>query len=283
MALKSINEALSEFSPDDRTPSLIHSLFGVIPGSPRLIAWRNLAQAAQTLKPGLTEHDLNRVRGAAQEDAFDDLLWMAGLVDSADKGYAVFTGLSSAFKLFTGRKGAMELDEEQRNDAVAKAIAIAYMAWKAYPGSPVEKAKHMAAHDAGRALLQYWVAVEVCLPFADNVAEGGAKFVTDMLHGGTTRQLQRLTSLAGGRSLGGAADVLQGLTNTIQKTVEQTARHTKPISEAVGKYAGGVLSAVDATTGLAATAADVLPSYRYLGGRLAAEGAVIRAFGPLQS
>jgi len=113
------------------------------------------------------------------------------------------------------------------------------------------------------------------------VATGGARFVTDMLHGGTTRQLQRLTALAGGRSLGGATDMLSGLTNTIQKLVESTARHSKPITDTVGKYAGGVLSAVDAATGVAATAADVMPVYRYLGGRLAAEGAVVRAFGPL--
>jgi len=281
MSLNSINAALAEFAPDDKTPRLVRALFQVIPGSPQMVTWKNLKEAAQTLKPGLDDAGLNRARGAAQDESLDDLLWMAGLIDSADKGYAVFTGLASAVKFATGQKGATELDEEQRNDAVAKALAVAYMGYKAYPGSLKERAEAMGTHPAGKALLQYWVAAEICLPFADNVATAGGQFVGSMLQGGATRQLQRLTSVAGGRSLEGAADMLHGLTNTLQRMIETTARHTKPIADTVGKYAGGALSVMDSATGLAATAADVMPVYRYLGGRLAAEGAMVRAFGKL--
>ena len=168
-------------------------------------------------------------------------------------------GVASVFKAVTGQKGALELDEEQRNDAVAKGLAIAYMGYKAYPGSLKERAEAMAMQPAGRSLLQWWVAAEICLPFADNVATAGGQFDGSMLQGGATKQLQRLTALSGGKSLEGAADMLHSLTNTLQKLAEQIARHTKPIVDTVGKYAGGVLSAVDTASGLASTAADVMP------------------------
>lgn len=272
-----IDAALAEFKPDDYTPRLVGAVFKVVPYAPALAHYRTLEDALKAVKPDATPIDLAMARGQSAQKDIQDVVWMAGVMDSIDKGYAAFTGVASVFGLVTGKKNALETDTQQRNDAVIKAIGLAYLAWNAFPGGVTEKAEHLRATPSGQALMTYYAAMEIALPFADNAVVAGTGFVDQLVDKGATAQAQRLASLAQGRSLDGAMQLLGQLTGGIQRVVDHAAKYTKPIAEAVRPYVPGALGGADAVAGIAANAADVMPVYRYLGARLAAEAACVRA------
>jgi hypothetical protein len=220
--------------------------------------------------------------GAARQHLADedlqDALWMASLVDKGDKAYGVYTGIKSALTFFFGdRSQALEFDDQQRNDAVLKAIALSYIIWKAYPGSASEKIKAFQSSQAGKTILTYYAAAELALPFADNVLQGGGSFVSNLLSKGAATQASRLSSLAGGKNMDGATGVLAQLTSSLEAAAAVCARHVGPIAEGAKKYVPGVMSGADKVTGVVATGVDVLPIYRMLVAGLVAEQAVKRA------
>lgn len=434
---KTVQEGLAEFSPSDTTYRLVDGVLGVIPGAPPLFADPDLAAVAQRL--GATPAQLAEAQRIAREDdSIRDILWMSALVDTADKGYAIFTGVSSAVKLFWGsapepaptprgravgyqqqqsshnmrrykqlmatreqrrlrsqerqelrflqqqiraeverrqqagepapqrrRRGAggpgrgrqgppsfpggplgegrrerrgfgapppwsqqpdddfgddfddrfedydgdfspgpakqlsrgaakkkpspsawerglaaLETDTQQRNDAIIKSLAIAYMAYRASSGSLSARARRFVSLPSGQALLVYFGAVEVGLPFADNALLAGGDMMRGLLGDGVEGQLSRLAGLAGGRSLGETAGMLQQLTGWMQTAIDTTAPYIDTIAEGARAYLPLGASAADKVAGLAANAADVMPCYRLLGARLAAEVAVARAMQP---
>lgn len=412
---RTLPEGLAEFSPTDTTYRLVGGVLRVIPGAPGLSPDPNLAAVAARL--GATRAQLAEAeRIAATDPAIRDILWMSALVDTADKSYAIYTGVSSAVKMFwgsadtptpeperpsrskgyakdqskhqlrrykqlmalrqertlypqerqelrhlqqeiretverreqsnsapsfpggPGRRGppsfpggpggsggfeqpawsrqpdgdlgedfpalpeksfqkkaakspprpskwerglaALETDTQQRNDAVVKALAIAYLAHRAFPGSLRERAQRFAATPAGQGLLVYYAAVEVGLPFADNALLAGGDMMKGLLGGRVEEQLTRLAGLAGGRSLGDTAGMLQQLSGWMQTAVDTAAPYIDTVARGASAYLPIGANAADKLAGLAANAADVMPSYRLLGARLAAEAAVLRAMDP---
>lgn len=277
MALPPVDAALAEFKPEDYTVRLVNGVFKVIPHSPTLTPYRALEDAVRTVHPQADAILFAKARQASVQQDVLDVLWMANLLDSGDKGYALFTGLKGAFNLVRGAEGAMETDPQQRNDAVLKGLGIAYMAYNAFPGSLTERVEAFRTTPAGQALLMYYAAVEIALPFADNAVDIGGNFVQQLFAKEGAGQFSRLSSLAGGKSLEGAMGMFTAMTGGVQRVVDTASKYTKPVAEAAKQYAPGALSAGDKIAGAVATAADVMPVYRYLGGRLAAEGAAWRA------
>ncbi|MEL6345527.1 MAG: hypothetical protein AAFV53_20630 [Myxococcota bacterium] len=439
---KTVADGLAEFSPEDNTYRLIDGFFGLIPGAQPLSPDPNLHAVAERLGASVSQTVLAQ-QIAMTEPALQDILWMSRIVDTGDKGYAIFTGVSSAVKMFwgsededdeppsaqspkaqgkaagrakgqgkrhqrrrakgyykgqwrhqirryrqllrahqqggldpqerqelrflqkairqeverrqasglptptrrpiqqgrggpprfpggPGRRGrrrrprargqgpawasmpeddfgddfastfedyetdaippetegssaweaglaALETDTQQRNDAILKALAIAYMAHRAFPGSVAERAQRFAASPAGQGLLVYFAAIEVGLPFADNALLAGGKMMDGLLGDQVETQLARLSQLAAGRSLGDTAGMLQHLTGWMQTAVDAIAPYVDTIAQSAKDYLPISADVTDKVAGLAANAADVMPCYRLLGARLAAEAAVLRA------
>lgn len=448
---ESVDQRLAEFDAGDVTYRLIDGVFGVIPGAQPLSEDRTLQAVGERL--GATPQQIAAARRiAATEDGIRDILWMSRLIDTGDKGYAIFTGVSSAVKLFWGsddddddgdgdakarakadakaaaraqaaaatqqrqhqgrrrgrrprgkakakayakrqwrhqmrrykellhaqqtgrlhpterqelrhlqqmirqemerreasgqptprrrrmRRGpggggrrrfpggprrrrrqnrpgapawasmpeddfgadfeekfedyeetheeddswaeglaALETDPQQRNDAILKALAIAYMAHRAFPGSLTERAQRFVNSPAGESLLVYYAAVEVGLPFADNALLSGGKMVDSLIGDQVDTQLARLGQMASGRSLGETAGMLQQLTGWMQSAVGVVSPYIDSIANGAQQYLPISANVTDKLTGLAANAADVMPCYRLLGARLAAEAAILRA------
>ena len=277
--MTTIDEALQEFSSDALTCKMLRSVYKVVPYSPELPHFSTVDDAMRSIRADASESDLVRARDiAANTEDLADILWMARLLDAGDKGYTILTGLWSAVKLFQGKgSDALETDGQQRNDAVLKALGISYMVHKAYPGSLTEKAASFRDSPTGQAIAVYYGAVEVALPFADNAAVTGSSFLTDLFAKAGGAQANRLASMAGGHSVEGAQAMLTTLTEPLQRVVAHTAKYTKPIAEAAGPYVPGLMSGADKIAGVVAGAADVMPVYRLLGARLAAESAASRA------
>jgi len=274
----SIPVRLAEFTPEDPTFRLVSTVMKAVPGSPDLVPYPALPAVV-----GALGGDPLEVAAASRhfgDEELGDVLWMSRLVDTGDRGYAVFTGVSSALKLFFGKKEnraeAFETDPQQRNDAVLKAFALAYLAWKAFPGTIPERTRTFTTMPAGRALLTYYAAIEVALPFADNALLASGRLFDDLLDKYGNDQLKRFTGLAGGRDVGQVGEVLSGLRGGISETIAKVTPYVDRIAGAVSSHAPGTMNFADKAAGVLANVADVLPVYRLLGSRLAAEGAVVR-------
>jgi len=277
--MTTVDEALGEFESEALTCKMLRSVYRVVPYSPELPHFASVDDATRLLKADASASDLSRARDIAQNTAdLADILWMARLLDAGDKGYTILTGLWSAVKMFRGDGvEALDTDTQQRNDAVLKALGISYMVHKAYPGSLTEKANGFRESHTGQAIAVYYGAVEVALPFADNAAVAGTSFMSDLFGKIGGSQANRLASMAGGRSIEGAQAMLETLTEPLQRVVAHTSKYTQPIADAASPYVPGLMSGADKVAGVVAGAADVMPVYRLLGARLAAESAARRA------
>lgn len=277
MSVVLVDQTLAEFKPEDYTVRLVNSVFKVVPYAPALPTYRTMDDVVVALGGAPNPPLAAKARAQAMQQDIQDVLWMSRLLDTGDKGYAVFTGLKSAFNLVRGQQNALETDDQQRNDAVLKAIGLAYLAYNAFPGSLAERAEAFRTAPAGQALVMYYAAIEVALPFADNAATAGGNLIGGWLQKDGAAQAQRLASMGGGKSMEEAYGMLQSMTQGIQRVVDHASQYAKPIAESAKQYAPGALGTADKVAGVVATAADMMPVYTWLGGRLAAEGAVYRA------
>ncbi len=271
-----LNTALMEFKPDDYTVRMLSAIYGVLPGAPDWRYYGSLAEAVTAL--GVSPERARRAQEIAETEPIQDVLWMANLMDSGDKGYAIYTGIRSALNRFFGDGSrGLETDDQQRNDAVLKALGIGYMAWKAFDGSIPERAAAFKATGAGQALLFYYGAVEVALPFADNILSKGGSILEGLFDDLGADQIDRLATMAGGKDLSGIQEMLRSLSGSLRSAVDAAAPHVEPVASTAKKYLPGVMDKSDKIAGLVANAADVMPVYRLLGARLAAEAAIARA------
>jgi hypothetical protein len=181
---------------------------------------------------------------------------------------------------YQGADDPFETDTQQRNDAILKALAVSYIVYNAFPGSVVEKATAFRKTPSGQALGLYYATIEVALPFSDNAAMGTGNMVDKLIAGGVAAQFDRLSALSGGRDLDGAKDMLTTLTSPLNKIVDHTRQYTDPVVAKVSPYIPGAMNAADKAAGAIANAADVMPVYRLLGARMAAEAAAYRALNP---
>lgn len=271
---------LAEFQPSDLTCKAVSAVMTIVPGSPELVPYPGMHQVVSNLgdDPALVAKAMKYVG----DDQVTDVLWMSRMIDHGDRGYAIFTGVASALSLFFKKKTvseALETDKQQRNDAVLKAFALGYLAWKAFPGTIPERTKMFAATPAGRSLLTWYAATEIGLPFADNALIGGGRLFDDFMDKYGSEQLARLSGMATGRDIDGAGEALDGLRGTIRENIDKVRPHLDRIGGAVQEYAPTVMNTADKAAGIAANVADVMPVYKMLGARLAAEGAVVRARG----
>lgn len=273
-----VDQALQQFTPDALTSKLLRSIYGVIPFSPKFDHFLTVDDALRSVRPESVAPEYVRTRDiAASADEIGDILWMSRMMDTGDKGYTVLTGLFAAVNIFRKGSAALDNDDQQRNDAVMKGLALAYLVYKAYPGTITEKAAAFRDSPAGQALAIYYAAVEVALPFADNAALGSGDFLADMYakYGGGAAA--KLASMAGGHSLEGAQSMLTVITEPLQKVLTHARGYTQPVAAAATPYVPGMMAGADRVAGMVAGAADIMPVYNLLGARLAAESAARRA------
>ena len=282
MSNVTVNQALAEFKPDDYSVRLVQAVLAAVPGAPEYTHYTTVADAVAAIAPGSMAEQLaaGEALGNAQDPQLHEVLWMGRVLDTGDSGYAIYTGVRSALNFFFGDKSiGLENDVQQRNDAVLKAFGLSYMVWHAYPGSVAEKAETFKHSPAGQTLAAYYGAVEVALPFADNALVAGGSFLHSLFTEIGPAQLARLGSMAGGKSLDGAKQMLESVMQPLERVSAAAAPYVSPIAEGAKKYVPGALAGADKVAGVVASGSDVLPVYRLLSARLAAESAAWRALG----
>lgn len=272
----SLNEALVEHGGTDVTSRVISGLLGVLPFAPSWSPPGSLVAAAAKLDAALAERVAARAEVLANEPGAVAARKAFDFLDKGDAGIAVFSGVRGAVKAVRGQEGALELDPQQAADAGIKAIGMAWATWSLFPGTVQERAEGLLRTDTGRALLTWYVAADLVLPFADNVAAGGIDLFTDVVDRYAGPGAERLAAVAG-PDAAQAAGVLAQLSGALRGAAGQAAGFAQPLAQWAEQSMPGILGTADKVSGVAATGADVLPAYRCLGAALIAEVLLARA------
>jgi hypothetical protein len=271
-APRTIESVLGTFGEQDATVRLLWALFGAIPGAPAVSFYQSLDEARMLVFPELDDAGFARAQALAASPGVAKALAVADAIDTGDVGISVFTGVRSALTFFFGdRAKALDTDAQQGADAALKAVAIAFLATTLIPGGPAEKVRRLRALPSGEALLTYYAAVELALPFSDNALAGTGSLLSRLLERYGSANAGRLDGAAGAGAEAAAHGMLGELVGPLDKMVTSLSAHTHSIAKAASEWLPPAIATAGTVAGAVATAADAMPVYRLLGARLAAE------------
>ncbi|MCC6554147.1 MAG: hypothetical protein IT372_14165 [Polyangiaceae bacterium] len=123
----------------------------------------------------------------------------------------------------------------------------------------------------------YYGAVEVGLPFTDNLVQEGGGFLDKLMARFGGEAGSKLGMVLGAEATSQATGMLGQLMGPVQGMVTQVAPYATQIANAAKQYVPGFMTTADKVAGVVATGADTLPVYKFLGARLAAESCVLIA------
>jgi len=274
-------EQLRHFQPEDLVVRVVSGLLGVLPGGQPWQHPGSLLEMARRLNIELAPQIAARAEQYVLQDGPYAALQVMDLLDSADKSIAMYSGLKAGVQSVRGKEDALETDPQQAADAGLKAIGIAYVAWRLMPGQGVQqKAEALLQSPTGQALLRIYVAADVILPFADNLASGGLDLMSRVIDQYAGENIGKLRAIAPDASE--ALGLLARLSGSMKDQAQQLASSAKPLMDWCREKLPGILGKVDALSGIAATALDALSIYRYLGAVLVAEVCVQQAWKEIQ-
>ncbi len=276
-----IDEALRRFDEKAYAVRLVRGVSRVVPFAPELASWHSLVDGLSTLDPDARRPVLDHARELTADSGPQRALWLLGALDTADSGISVFSGVSTAVGLYSAERGerldALETDTQQAVDATVKILALAASIHSLFPGNPLEKVRAFRETETGQILLFYVAAIEVGLPFADNLLQEGSGAVSTLWERFGPPQQERLSAIVSPEEVTGAVATLKQLLEPLDRMAETAKEHVKPLAQAAASYLPTIVDAGDKVAGVAATGADLLPVYRFLGARLVAETALRRA------
>ncbi|MCU0655993.1 MAG: hypothetical protein MUF64_12270 [Polyangiaceae bacterium] len=273
-----INTTLAEYKPEDYTVRMCDALFGVVPFAGPVLPYNSVEGAIQQLYPQASPQVLQRALEIARGEGMQGALKAADMIDKADAGIAMFSGVKGAFNLFFGdRSQALETDTQQGVDAALKLLGIGYMISKMYPGTIQEKVQTFYTTPAGKHLIVYYTLIEVALPFLDNAVTASGNFVGSLMSRFGGEAANKLSAAVGGQDAAEAQGVIQTMMSWIEGALTSVLPYARTAAEKARAFVPGALSMMDKAASVVATGADALPVYRYLGARLAAESSVLLA------
>lgn len=278
MSTLTVDQSLAAFSEGDATARLVKAVLAVIPGAPALTPYASLAAAQTALHPELGAEQAARAAAYAAEPGSLRALEVAEFIDRGDAGIAALSGATAAFRFFFGnRKSALDTDPQQGADAALKALALAYVIYQIVPGSLTDKVAMLRTTQAGEALLTWYAAAEIALPFTDDAVVAGGSAVGRLVEKYGAGNAAKLDLIGGAGAGARASEMLGALAAPLDHVVANVSQYTHQIADTARPYLPAAIAAVDTVAGAAATAADAMPVYRYLIGRLVAEIALARS------
>ncbi|MFO0659522.1 MAG: caspase family protein [Polyangiaceae bacterium] len=273
-----VDKTLAEFGPEAVTVRVCNAAMSVVPFAPKTSHYGSVDDALRALYPQATAPVVARVHQLAASESVGAAMKTVELLDMGDSGIALFSGVKSAIGLVTGGGlGALETDTQQGVDAALKLLGLAYFIHRLYPGTVQEKIQLFHTTPAGQTLEIYYAAIEVALPFADNLASGGAGLIQRIFSSNGAAAASKLGGMVGAEGAAQAQGLMGSLIGPFEQTLSAVAPHARSIAGSMGRFMGSAMNVADKAAGVVATAADALPMYRYLGARVAAESCVLLA------
>lgn len=272
MSIQTIEGNLATFSENDASVKLVWAVFSVIPGAPALSFYTSLAEAQMLVYPDLPPEAAARALVHAHEPGTIRALEVADFIDKGDIGIAALAGAAAMFQLFFGdKKKALDTDPQQGADAALKALALAFLVHQLIPGTIPEKVALLRRTQAGEALLTWYAAVEIALPFADDAVLAGGSVIGKLVEKYGGGHLAKLDMIGGAGAGVNAQAMLGALSGPLDNVIVNVSKYTQQIADTAKTYLPTAIATAGTVAGAVATAADALPVYRLLVARLAAE------------
>jgi len=283
-----IDQVLGDFGDSDYSVRLVRGVCNVVPFAPDLADWFSMVEGLKSIDPDAKKKVLDRAIEISRGEDAQRALWLIKSLDTADSGISVFSGVKSAYKMYQAtnteeRIDALETDTQQAVDAVLKGLATAYVIFKLFPGGLTEKVDAFRKTNTGQAWIFYYASIEVGLPFADNALVGGGSFLKGLFDKHQTSQIEKLAAVAGEKEAEEAKSVMAKLMGPMETMVGMASEHLTPVANAAAEFIPKAMNVGDKVAGVAATGADVLPVYRFLGARLVAEACLRQALSEVEN
>ena len=271
-----IEQELATYARNDVTTRLVQALLGVLPTAMPHRPWQDLDAAAEATFPGATGL-VAPAREALASPPLATALALAKTVDDADRGVSLLSGLGAAWSLLLGAPPATAFDDAQREDAALKGLALLVACETLVPGVDAEhRWRALQALPAGNALLHWFGAIEVAMPFAGNPPQADVVATLFAKYGEGAQK--RLSPVVGGGAVAAALAVLPVALPALEAVAaEGSSRVDTLLSTAQGYLPARVVGVSGAVGDLVAKAVDALPCWRLLLPRLAVEAALLRA------
>lgn len=271
---------LEQYEADHLSVKICSTIFQIVPGGPAFDFYNTVEGGVRRYDalagPGL----ISRTTTLLEGDDAKTSMRVASALDTADAGLGVYTGVKNVVGLLF-RRGArertFESDPQQATDAVLKAIGLAYMIHRLFPGSVDEKLTAFWQLKAGQEIATYYVTAEVALPFADNLASGSGSLIERLTSGNQSAVRERFDQFVGREAFSHASNVLSRLKIPLGSYLDRASGHTGTVAERVKGFLPGAMNMFDSVSGAAATGIDLKPVWRFLGSRLIIEACAARA------
>lgn len=272
-----IEEVLIEFKETDTTVKLVKFLFDNLPFTPNFLYYMDFRRAI----PRYTEeHTTEFYKKIIQIAKFDDnvhkILKTSKAIDKIDGGLGIFTSLKNGYEVITKKEKerTFESDPQQAIDAGIKAIALGYIINLTSKENPLETFLELKA---GQELFYYFVVIELALPFTDNLIESGGKFLYKILQEKEKEISNRFVSFTDQTSYEEAKTIVQKISDKLDQVALLVSQNIKPLEESLKNKLPSILNVADSTTGGIATLLDIMPIWKFLGARVAAELCILKA------
>lgn len=274
-----IDDTLVQYKEDDLSVKVCRLICNTFPFSPDFEYYFNVEGAVKRLDASASAQTIEKAKELAKGDDMIRAVKVASAVDIADGGLGVFTGLKNAYDHIKKKEGirTFEADPQQAADAGIKAMTIAYLIGDLFPGSIPEKVQRFFETRAGQEMAVYFAGVEVALPFTDNLLEGAGNWINELLNQQGDAAEKKFSEFVGQGSISEVRQILSTVGQTMDNTLVQVKGYLDPFMDRIQGSLPGIMNAADSVTGGAATALDMLPIWKLLGSRVAAEACALRA------
>ncbi|MEQ1567460.1 MAG: hypothetical protein ABMA64_17590, partial [Myxococcota bacterium] len=273
-----LDQELASYPPGSVTARVLGVLASVVPGGHALPHYATVEQAATAVMGGVPDDVLARATELLADPRIDQALFAARTIDTGDTGLTIVTGVRSALALFFGDPAARAhaLGQQQRADAAVKAFGLAYVVTRLLPVKPAERLELVLSVPAGHELVRYFGAIELAVPFAQDVAAADGKFVANLVATQGRQLADKVLAVVGREGAADAEEMLSFLTGALDRAALEALPHTAALADKIK-----ALLPISALPGdlfeLVAAGVDALPSYRYLVARLAVEASLALA------
>jgi hypothetical protein len=282
-----LDALLRAYGPADPTVVFCERLFRIAPIAEPPAPWTGLADLVASVPHAERGAVLERARDIARGDDAQAALRVLQGLDPGIEVVAILTSLKSAVKLYLAHRDLgrveAELEDRQAEDAVIKTLGIALAAARLLGEPRAGAARRLADIPSGRALLAFHAAIDVAVPFLDDVREAGGKGLHRLVERQGASQARLMAAQLSWASVWEAAEVVPELLDVSAELASAAAAHAGPVVDLVTRDVAVLELAADAVSTAVAAGADALPVYRYLGARLVAECVVLRARGVLHA
>ncbi|GIX40639.1 MAG: hypothetical protein KatS3mg129_0372 [Leptospiraceae bacterium] len=272
-----IEEVLTEFKENDNTVKITKFILDNLPMAPEFYYYMDFPRAIKRYQTNVSPELIDKIREIARyDDDLHKIIKTAKAIDKADGGLGIFTGLKNTYDAIkkTEGKRTFEADPQQAIDAGLKAIALAYII------SLVSKENSLQTFfdlKAGQELLYYFITIELALPFTDNLIEEGGKFLYKILKQKESDIENRFANFTDEESYQKAKNILNHISDQLDRIAVVVSQNIKPFEEQLKNKLPTILNVTDSVTGGLATFLDLMPIWKFLGARVAAEAAIYKA------